>query len=177
MSDMADQLEARPLEFLQRKARTGVGRVELPGARHCIPLRLEPWEYPGDLVEADTVGARVRSGIGGEFEAAVRNHLGDDLGNLADPVIVPCLADVEGLVVDLFARRLQPGDECTGNVLDVNNRPPWTAVGLEQNDPLGDRPGDEIVEDNVESKSRGETIGSRRAEIGRRKIAVGQFRY
>src|SRR5258706_4895697 len=95
--DVADALVARTLKVLERQLRLAIGVVELLGAAPRIPLRLERGQHARDLVEVDTVGARVRARIRSDLEPAARNHIGDDRSDIADAIIVRSLADIECL--------------------------------------------------------------------------------
>ena len=101
--DVTDPLIARPLELVQRQPGLAVGLIELLGTASRIPLRLEFRQRAGDLLEADAVGARIRSGIRREFEAAAGHHIGDDLRQIADAVIVLAVADIERLIANALS--------------------------------------------------------------------------
>ena len=98
--DVADALVARPLELVERQPGLAIGGVELLGAAARVPLRLEGRQHAGDLVEADAVGALVGPGVRRHLDPAARHHVRDDLGDVADAVIVRGAADIERLVVD-----------------------------------------------------------------------------
>ena len=59
-------------------------------------------------------------------------HLPDDLGQLANAVVLLGLTDVERLIVDRFARCFQGSEECARDVFDVNGGRPRRAVALDQ---------------------------------------------
>ena len=61
-----------------------------------------------------------------------------------------------------------------GNVANVDDGTPGRAVTFYVNAAGGVGPGDEIVEDDVQTESRGNAIGGGAAEIGGREILVGE---
>src|SRR4029079_307185 len=130
--DVADALIARAFELLQRELRRAIRLVQLFGALAGIPLRLEVWQRLVDLVEAYAIAARVRTGVGRERKLAARHDVGDDIGDFANAIILAGAADVEGLIEDLVARCREGGDEGPRNVLDVHDRTPRRAVGLQE---------------------------------------------
>ena len=159
--DMADALIARTFELSEGQAGLPIGRIKLLGAPAGVPFRLKGRQHAGDLGEIDTIGARVRAGVGGNLDPAARNHVGDDLGDVADAVVVLGAADIERLIADAPLRRFERGDEGARDVLDMHDRAPGRPVGFEVNQPCGDRPGHEVIEHDVEPEC--EATGRRRS--------------
>ena len=60
-------------------------------------------------------------------------------------------ADVERLPAHRLRRRIQDRKGCTGDVLDVDERPPGRAVAEDSNGARRHRPAHEVVEDDVET--------------------------
>ena len=86
------------------------------------------------------------------------------------------LTDVEGLIEDGLLGRLECGDERPRDVLDVDDRPPRRAVGLEEDAAIGDSPGDKIVENDIETQSRRDAVGGGGAQEGRTEAISGELR-
>ena len=78
----------------------------------------------------------------------------DDLGNLADPVVLGGRADVERLVVDEVSRRVEHREERPTYVLDVYERSPRRPVALDEDVTGRHRIADEIVDHEITSESR-----------------------
>ena len=173
--DMADPLVARALELLERQFLRPVGLVERLRAAPCVPLRLEPGQHAADLVAVHPVGALVGAGILGEADLAVRNRLGDDLGKIADLVIVLRAPDVERLVADRLCRRLHGSKEGPRDVLDMGDRPPGRAVRLDVDPSRCHRPGHEVVQHEIEPDPRADPIGRGGPEIDRAESVAGEF--
>ena len=129
--NMADALVARALELSERQAGPPIGGKELLGATAGVPLRLKGRQHAGDLGEIDAIGALVRTGVGRHLDPAARHHIGDDLGDVADAIIVRGAADIERLVVHALLGRFEGGDEGAGDVLDMHDRTPGRPVRLE----------------------------------------------
>ena len=56
----------------------------------------------------------------------------------------------------------------------MHDRPPRRSVRLEIDEPRGDRPGDKIVENDVEADARRQAVGGRRAQIDRAEAVAGE---
>ena len=157
--------------------RQAVGRV---GAQQLLdpaldgPLRLEAGEPGADLGERHAVGARVRAGAVGQRDGGVGHGLLDHRGDVADLVIVLVAADVEGLVVDRLARRLERGQEAARDVLDVGERAPRRAVALHPH--LAGRVGvgDEVVDHDVAAQAGGDAVGGGVAQVDGAEVVVGE---
>ena len=149
-----------------------IGCKKLLGAAASVPLRLKGRQHAGDLGEVDAIGTRVGACVGGKLDPAARHHVGDDLGDVADAIVVLGAADIECLVVDAPHRRLERGDEGARDVLDMDDRSPGRPVGFKVNQACGDRPGHEVVEHDVESNAGRQAVGGRRAQINGAKAVV-----
>jgi hypothetical protein len=84
--------------------------------------------------------------------------------------------DVEDLVVDRLARRLEHGEERSGDVLDVHERAPRRPVALQVDAAGRHRPGDEVVEHDVESVARRDAVRGRRPQERRAEAVVRERR-
>ena len=145
--DMADALVAGSLKLLQRQPLGEVCLIEGPGAAlRRVPLRDETRHDAADLVAVHPIGTLVGAGIVGEADLAARHRRGDDLGKLADLVVVRRDADVECLVADRIDRGFKGRQKCARDVLDVSDRTPGRAVGLHVDAPRGHRPGNQVVQ-------------------------------
>src|SRR5262245_62146584 len=109
--DMADALVARTFELSQFQPTAPIGRIKLLGATAGVPLRLKSRQHTDDLAEIDTIGSRVRTGVGCHLDPAARHHARDDLGDVADTVVVLCAPDIERLIADALLRSFEGGDE------------------------------------------------------------------
>src|SRR5512132_3257673 len=81
-------------------------RIQLFDALAHRPTQLDSWQS-GQLAAVDAVATHVRTGALGEADLAARHYLADQLGDLADAIVVLGAANVEGLVVDKIARRVE----------------------------------------------------------------------
>src|SRR5262249_58203734 len=116
-------------------------------------------KHATDLFATHAVVARVWTGICSIFDAAVGDDAGNDLGQITDAVVVGRLPHVESLVGHSFHGRLECGNEGAGDVLDVDDGSPRRSIRFHVNLTGGDRPGNEIVEDDVEAHARRNSIG------------------
>ena len=126
--DVADPLITWPLELLYCQFRLAIGGVKLLCSLAHVPLRFEGRKHARDFLKADAIRPRVRTGVRRKLKTASGNDVGDDLGYLADAIVVRSLAYVERLVEDLVFRRLESGNEGARNILDMNDRTPGRAV-------------------------------------------------
>src|SRR5882762_6529007 len=152
--DMADALVPRPFEVLQRQPRQPVGLVNLLSAHARVPPRLECRQLAANFIKTHTVRPFVRAGIVGKLDRARRYDISDDLGQVPNTVVVGGLTDVECLIEYRILRRLNGGDECTGDILDMHDRPPWRAIRFQMDLSCGECPGDKIIEDNIKAHPR-----------------------
>ena len=176
LADAHDALEARGEEVLDRQAVGRVGGEQLLDPALDGPLRLEAGQAARDLRERDAVGARVGAGAVGERDRRVGHGRLDHPRDVADLVVVLVAADVEGLVVDRLARRLERGQEAARDVLDVGERAPRRAVALHPH--LAGRVGvgDEVVDDDVAAQARGDAVGGGVAQVDGAEVVVGERR-
>src|SRR5687768_10246978 len=91
--------EAAKLERLPAHVDAPEDLVQLPRAAPCVPVAAKLRKRSVDLVERDPVAAIVGARFP-EAGAAAGEGLGDDLGDLPDPVVLLGGADVEDLIVD-----------------------------------------------------------------------------
>src|SRR5437773_1605609 len=127
---VVDPLEPRSLAILEDETDAAIDGRELFSAPAGGPLRLELGQEPMDLLEIRPIAAGVRTAARRVLDAGARNDVPDDLGEIADPVVLGGLAHVERLVVDRVARRRQDGEKGAADVLDVHDRPPGLPVAL-----------------------------------------------
>jgi hypothetical protein len=160
---VGDPLVSRTLELIERQADLTVRVQQLRGAVPRRPRRgvTEPL---GDLVAPDAVVPRVGRCAWRIFDPTPGDDPGDDRRDIADLVVLRCRANVEGLVVDRIAWRIEHGKERPRDVPDVDDRTPWAAVALDQHPARRERPSDEVVEDDVEAKPGGHAVGRRVAQ-------------
>ena len=77
-----------------------------------------------------------------------------NLGDFMLLVVFGRGADIEGLIMNQVSGRLQGGDVGERDVRHVDHRAPGGAVALEIDQPLGEGPGGEVVDHEVEANSR-----------------------
>src|SRR3981081_2652481 len=95
-------------------------------------------QQPGELAEGDAVIARILANLSGVDDRRARHEVPHDIGDVAHLIIFCIAADVDRLIVDRRARRFKKGDEGAGDVLAVNERPPWRAITHDADVALGD---------------------------------------
>lgn len=171
---MVDALEARSLEILELEADARVGLVQLLDAAAHGPLRLEFVDGPRQQVAVDTVAAQVRAGPLGEADLAAGHHAVDDLGHLADAVVLGGGADVEGPAMHERAVGLQQGDVGAGDVLDMHQRPPGRAVALEVHLAGREGPRGQVVDHQVEADARRQPVRGRGAQEHGAEVVASQ---
>src|SRR5690606_23177043 len=130
--DVADAEVAVPAEVLGGHAVAGERGHQLLHAAPHGPLRLVFRERRLELAAIDAVAPRVRPGTFRVPDPAAGHELLDDVRDLADPVVLARPPDVERLVVDPLAWRVQDRDEGAREVLDVDQRPPRRPIALDQ---------------------------------------------
>ena len=173
--DMSDPLVAGPFELLQRQVLRTIGRVKLLRALACIPLRREVRQDAANLVAVHAVGTLVGPGIVRKGHRAVRHDGRHDLGKLAYLIVVLGHSDVEGLVPHEVCGRAENREKGARNVFDVYDWPPRGAVGLHVDAPGRQRPGNEIVQHEIESDARRYAIGGGAAQERRAERIVRQL--
>ena len=139
------------------------------------PLGLEGRQQRPDLGEVHPVVAGVRTGRRreGHRRAEVLRHLLGDLADLDDILVA---ADVESLVVDRLAWSVECDGERAGDVLDVDQRPPRAAVGLQPHLAARERRPGEVVDDNVGPQPGRGPVSGRVTQVGRAEGVVGEGR-
>ena len=110
-------------------------------------------------------------------ERVVRNDLGvrhlpvDELGDLAQRVVLGVAPDVEAFARDQVDRRPQRHRDGPRNVLDVHEGPPL--VGAEDGDrSVADRLGAKQVDDEIETRPAGYAVDGGEAQAGHREVAA-----
>ena len=102
--------------------------------------------------------------------------LADLLSDRADLYHILVAADIEGLVVDDLARRLEQGEKRSGNVLHVHQRSPRAAVGLEPYAALGEGGSGQVVDHDVGAQPRRGSVRRGVSQIGRTEVVVRELR-
>ena len=138
------------------------GRV--PHAGFQRPGRSEAGQRRLGLGKADSIIAAVRRCAGGKRDRAIGYDFGDQIGDLANPVVLAGLADVERLIVNGLAQGSQRGSVGVDDVADVNQRSPRRAVALQQHLAGRDGMANEVVDDDVGSQSSRHAVGGDRVE-------------
>src|SRR5207245_3082303 len=133
--ELIDTPEPRPLEVLDPKADRLVGLVQLLCALPRVPLGLEAGEHLGDPTEVRAVVAFVRAGAVGESDLAAGHGLLHDPGDLRDAEVLVVATHVECARPHRVGRSGEHGQEGACDVLDVHDRTPGGAVGLQEHGP------------------------------------------
>src|SRR5262245_6849952 len=108
---MADALVASTLELLKRELLGEIRHTERPGALDRVPLRGEIRHNATDLVAVHPVGALVGTSIVSEANLAARHRCSDDLGEVADLIVVRRDTYVERFIPDRVDRGLKGSQE------------------------------------------------------------------
>src|SRR5262249_43710059 len=108
---MADALVAGTLELLKGELLGEIRHIERPGAPGRVPLRDEIRHNATDLVAVHPVGALVGTSIVGEANLAARHRRSDDLGEVADLIVVRRDPYVERFIIDRLDRGLEGSQE------------------------------------------------------------------
>jgi len=172
--DVIDAEIAAFVEIFKGEAGGFVSVVKLFGAFASGPCGLVGRKDAAEFVAIDAIAALVWTTVYGVFDAAPGDGFTDDFGKLANAVVLFGDADVEDFVVNEIERCIENGQDGGGNVANVDDGTPGRAVTFYVNAAGGVGPGDEIVEDDVQTESRGNAIGGGAAEIGGREILVGE---
>src|SRR6516164_7025044 len=163
------------VEITSRETVRAVSRQELlhaGGERVFEPEVGQELFKPG---EVDAVIARVFADLASVDNAGPRHQALDDRGDVAHLIILGVAADVDPLVVNDRARRLEKGDESARDVLAMDQRAPGGAIAHDADIALGDGAGEEVVDDEIDAQHRRMAIGSRVAQISRRELGIGQL--
>jgi len=129
---VVDALVSFAFKIFDTQAYSPVGVIEFASATARVPLRLESWEGFRDAAEIRPVTAFVGTRIGGEFDGAARNGFLHDLRQVANLIILFRASHVESLIVDLVQGRVQYGKERAGNIFDVHDRAPRSAIAFDE---------------------------------------------
>src|SRR4030088_2436844 len=152
------------LELAQARERRGVevpvghGDVleqaaQLLSASPSVPLATEAGQDPLDLVEGHAVAAIVAAVVA-EDDFAIGEGLADRLGDLADPVVVVVVADIEDLVGYRLARRLKGGGDRRADIAHMHQWPPRHAVAGHGYAASCPRQPGQVVQHDVEANAR-----------------------
>ena len=126
---------------------------------------------PGpDLFERDAVVAFVRERVIGHDLGVGRLPV-DELGDVAQSVVLRVAPDVEDFARDHVDRRPQRHRDCSRNVLDVHEGPPL--IGAVDGDrSIADGLGAKQVDDQVEARPTGNAVDGGEAQAGNREVAI-----
>ena len=171
---MIDPLVSRSFEFFLANSVFPIRLVDLFRTGHGIPLGLEVREGGTKLPEIDPVAPLVRTRILCKLDPASRNGLRDDLRQIENPVVLGAAPDVEGLVVYDLAGRTKNGNECPGDILNVDHRSPWGSVTLEVNKPRSKGPCDKVINYQIKAHPGGYTVRGGISKEGRTERVVSE---
>src|SRR5262245_32934841 len=125
-----DALEA--VELFLRQAVANERVVHLFRTPADRPLGLEGRKRLPELAAVHFVAARIRSAVFHVLDRAARYDFLDDVRHVFDLIVFFRAADVECLVVDELARRLEYSQKRPRDVFDMDERPPRRAVALDE---------------------------------------------
>src|SRR6185312_712154 len=148
---MCDALITGSFEVFQPQLGDPQSIVQLLGTFAGVPSRLEFRKQPVDLAEVDAIAAGVGAAALSVLDQASRDRLSHDLRQVADLIVLLRLSHVEGFAVYDFPRSVQYGDKGAGNVLNMHDRTPRSAIALDVNAFCGQRPRHQIVEHKIEA--------------------------
>src|SRR5205085_6049062 len=111
---------------------------------------------------------------GSEADVTTRKYFADDLGNLADTVILIRIADIQNLVVHSVGRCVQRAQNGLGNIEPVDEWPPGRSVAAHFDHVRSPGESTEIVHHQVESLSRRSAKRGRVPEKYGGEVVVGQ---
>src|SRR3954470_11459515 len=140
------------------------------------PLGAEA-QLRGDFVAVHTVAPRVWTTAVGVLHGAAGDYLLDDVGNVTDLVILLRASDIERLVVDQLAFGGEGKQDRARDVFNVHERPPGSAVALNEDLAGGIRDADEVVDDDIRAQTRRRAVGGRIPEERRAETIVGELRH
>src|SRR6516164_8537819 len=161
MAKCAQPDELVAVEIACRKAVCTVSRQELLHTGGERVFEPEIGQQACEPSEVDAVVARVLADLAGVDDAGPRDQALDDRGDVANLIILCVAADVDPLIVDHRARRVEKGDERPRYVLAVDQRPPRCAVAHDADVALGDGAAEQVVDDEVDAQHRRMAIGRR----------------
>src|SRR5690348_4662327 len=93
------------------------------------PLRHEARQFREGARKVDPIAARIVAELSGNLDTTARQHLPDDLRDLAHRVVRVRPAYVENPMPEASGRRLDSAERGTRDVFDMNQGPPGRAVG------------------------------------------------
>src|SRR5271166_263452 len=170
---MAQGAQPDELVAVEVSCRKAVRPVSLEQLLHAGGERVfetEIGQQRSQLGEIDAVVARVLADLAGVDDAGSRHQALDDRSDVADLIILGVAADIDPLIVNDPARRLEKSDKRPRDVLAVDQRTPGCAVADDADIALGDGAAEQVVDDEVDAQHRRMAIGRRVAQRGRREI-------
>src|SRR5262249_9787989 len=119
--------------------------IELLDALFDRPLGAKGGDVRRQLLATHAIAPRIGTATFGILDRAARYDPLDDLSNFRNLVVFSRAADVECLVVDRLARRLEDRQERPGNILDMDEGSPRCPVASNQHVTCGVSHAHEIV--------------------------------
>ncbi len=101
-----------------------------------------------------TIIAFVRAGAIGKFEAAAGYGIPYNLSQFSNPIVFLGASHIESCVMNQLTRSMERSNKRSGDILDVHNRSPGRAVAFQVNPARGKRPRNQIIENQIETKTR-----------------------
>src|SRR5262249_6724363 len=135
------------------------------------PPTFKIWQVSQDLLKRNTIAAVV-SPVSAKGYRTARKSPSDDLCNLANPIILRIVADIENLVVNLIAGCFERERNGLADVLHVHERAPRSAVARHLDFLYRPCKSREIVKDDIKTHSRACAEGGRVAKENRREGSV-----
>src|SRR6516225_4346226 len=120
MAQGAQSHEPIAVEVLSRKPVRAIVRQQLFHAGGECVFQPKIGQQAAKLGEIDAIVARVLADLAGIDNVGARHQALDDRGNVADSVILGVAADIDRLIVDGCARRIETGDKGAGDILAVD---------------------------------------------------------
>jgi len=172
--DSPQSHEPRTVKVLCRKAALAGIVPDLLNPLGDGPLWPEGRHVASDLGEVDLVVASVGPGTFGEADGC-SGDFADLLSDGANLYHIFVAADIECLVVDDISRRFKQGEKGARDVLDVNERPPRGAIGLETHPALREGGSGEVVDHDVGSQSGRRSVSRGVTQISRTEVRVREL--
>src|SRR5215469_1360815 len=151
MAQGAQPDELVAVEIARRKTMRAVSRQKLFHAGGERVFEPEIGQEPSKPGEIDAVVARVFADLAGVDDIGSRHQALNDRSDVAHLIILRVAADIDPLVVNGRARRLEKGDKGPRDVFAVDQRSPRCAVAHDADIALGDGAGQEIVHNEVDA--------------------------
>src|SRR5215475_1481163 len=146
------------LEFARGQSVGATGVVEFLSAFAGRPLRLEIRESAANFVAIHAIAALVRPTAGGVLDAAPGYNFRNDLGELADAIVLFRLSNVKRLIVYGVLGRFEHANHGRDDVANVHDGTPGCAVALDVDAAGSHGRGDEIVQYQVETEARRSSV-------------------